>query len=60
MVMESCNISEAMVDVIRSLYEQSRSQVKIGHTASELCKPTVGVRKGCLLSTCFLSKLLKR
>ena len=50
MVMRNSGISVDIVDVIKSLYEESRSHVQIGDITSDRFQPTVGVRQGCLLS----------
>ncbi|KAL8579713.1 hypothetical protein ACOMHN_034789 [Nucella lapillus] len=49
-VMRNYNIDSNIIDVIKALYDDSKSAVLLNNHIGELFRTTVGVRQGCLLS----------
>src|SRR5437867_638955 len=49
-VMRHYNIPQKLCKLIKSLYDQAVSAVRVGNDISEWFNQTVGVRQGCTLS----------
>eukprot|EP00794_Sanderia_malayensis_P002663 gene2663-biopygen2205 len=54
------NIGEGITALIKSLYDDAKSKVRIDDQLSDWFKTTVGVRQGCLLLPTLFNLFLKR
>eukprot|EP00794_Sanderia_malayensis_P013582 gene13580-biopygen10844 len=54
------NIGEGITALIKSLYDDAKSKVRVDDQLSDWFKTTVGVRQGCLLSPTLFNLFLER
>jgi len=59
-VMGKYNISNKLIEIIKSLYARAESTVQYGGTLSKLFKTNIGVRQGCPLSPALYNLFLER
>ena len=61
--MDNFGISQEIIDIIKSVYDNSSSAVLINNISGSCFNTTVGVRQGCLLSpvlfNIFLEQILR-
>ena len=57
--MENVGISQEIIDIIKSLYDNSSSAVLINNITGSFFNTTVGVRQGCLLSPVLFNIFLE-
>ncbi|KAL8568203.1 hypothetical protein ACOMHN_027726 [Nucella lapillus] len=59
-VMRNYNIDSNIIDVIKALYDDSKSAVHLNNQIGDFFRTTVGVRQGCLLSPVLFNIYLSR